>query len=125
MEKIKLSRKDAEFIINKSFPSYKGRKISVVLVQPESKHSMVSEWSGGSRNSYKILGDTAETIISSSQYSNMHPVDQYKADPHWIANDKQILVEHIIFCGKDLGLRIYATPNCVMIPKNLLESKVE
>ena len=123
MEKIKLTRKDAEFIINKSFPSYNGRKISIAMVEPGSKHSMVSEWSGGSRTSYRILGESAQTVVSSEQYQNLHPVKQYAADPHWIANDNQILVEHIIFCGKDLGLRIRATPNCVMIPKNLLEQK--
>ena len=122
---INLNRKDAEFIIKRTFPSYKGRKIRVMLVAENSKHSMVSEWSGGSRSSFVILNSEANQMVNSAQYANAHPIKQYAADPHWLANKNEILVEHVIFCGKDLGLRIYATADCVMIPKNLLEMKEE
>jgi len=123
MEKIKLTRKDAEFIINKSFPGYKGRTIYIRFIETGSKQSIISYWSGGSRSSFKILGESADIQATSESFQNSHPINQHKEDPHWIANKNQILVEHVIFCGKDLGLRIYATPDCVMLPKNLLESK--
>ncbi len=122
---LKLNKKDAEFIIRRTFPSYKGRTVKLNLVTDGSKHSMVSEWSGGSRSSFVLLDSGANQMVNSSQYANIHPIQQYSADPHWIANKNQILVEHVIFCGKDLGIRIHATVDCVMIPKNLLESKVE
>ena len=124
MERIKLSRKDADFIIKKTFSSYKGRTIYLVLVKPEAKLSTVSYWSGGSRSEFKLLGTAAETLATSEAYRNSHPINQHKEDPHWIANKNQILVEHVIFCGKDLGIRIHATPDCVMIPKNLIEGGI-
>ena len=123
METITLSRKDAKFIIETAYPDYTGRKIKVQIIDNGREIETTSYWDGGSKDYYVVLNSEGIVIGNSKSYQNFHPVTQEKANPKWISNDDEILVQRSYFCGKDCGLRIYATATSKMLPKNLIEVK--
>ncbi len=120
---IKLNRKDAKIIIDTAYPDYKGRKISVEIIDNNKEIETTSYWDGGSKTYYTVLNNEGIVIGDSKSYHNFHPAIQESKQPKWIANDNEILVTRNYFCGQDCGIRIYVTPTSNMLPKNLLEIK--
>ena len=90
-------------IIAASFPSYNGKKISLSTEVPTCLNSY---WQGGSKNSYAFV-----------QLSTMKQFNVHTNHPFFEPNQPRdlealplgvVLVEHSIFCGKDMGITIYA-----------------
>lgn len=94
---------DVERIINKCFPSYNGKKIELSTSIPS---KLTSYWDGGSKTEYVFYGLADGKIYhveSNHPFFEAGRPSQLNGLPKGV-----ILVSHIIFCGKDIGIRIYA-----------------
>jgi len=95
-------------IIYATFPDYGGKKIQVRAAETVTVHGL--NWTGGSRNRYAACTldgrATGNADAGNAALPWRNPVEgQTVAVPPGFA-----VVEHCMFCGKDLGLRIYVTP---------------
>ena len=89
-----------------AFPSYNGRKLKIN--HGCEKISMRSYWSDGSRNYFVVLrlqdNKFLNVPVGHPFFNNLTGVDD------WMIQEGFVVVEHTIFCGKDLGLTIH-TPS--------------
>jgi hypothetical protein len=84
-------------VAKRAFPEYRGRTFRFKAFEPM---RLVSYWDGGSRDWYAFVNLLTGDVKPLGQF--MQP-SQLEALP-----ENCVLVEHVIFCGKDLGLRVYA-----------------
>lgn len=103
-------------ILQNTFPNYKGRKISVVIADtfiPD------QSWSGGTRTLWKIFRLDGKVYDPGRDYSSgpFNPIEAFK--PHQIP-DGCVVVQHTIFCGKDIGITIL-TKKVDLLPKKVVE----
>ncbi len=105
MDPIKLTRKQAKLILDKTFPEYPGRKIKVEFTTRVTFYD--TNWGGGTRNWYHALrADGNNTrLMASAPWIN--PVEGKTIE---LPVDV-IVVEHSVFCGHDTGITIYAHPS--------------
>jgi len=92
-------------IVKATYPDYRGRKFRLSTSIPS---RLDSYWSGGSRSYYAFYElATGKTFSVSSN----HPLFE-KHNPRDLDGlpDGIVLVKHSIFCGKDMGITIYANP---------------
>ena len=108
MERIKLSRsaREVKELIAQTYPEYKGRKI---FVEKSDIYHMENYWSGGTkRYAIAIKLATMETMpapdITTNPYHGEAHVDI--AIPDGFA-----IVEHTIFCGRDIGISVIVNSN--------------
>jgi len=110
--KIKVSKTDkvVKAIINASFPNYKGRKVSIETSRIPTQ--LDSYWFEGSRDYYAFV-QLADDFKCLPVHSN-NPVYEPK-QPRDLKNLPKgiVLVQHTIFCGKDMGITIYANQDDV------------
>jgi len=101
---LKLNTKQAKPIVGQVFPNYKGRKFRIEFTKTVTFHD--TNWGGGTRNYYAA-------VTADGRAGNMHVpapwVNPVEGKTVPLPPDV-LLVEHAIFCGKDLGIRIYANP---------------
>lgn len=101
---MKLTRKQAKPILEKSFPEYNGRTISLEFVDHVTFYD--TNWGGGTRNKYHAVradGRTSRLVVPAPW---VNPVEGKTIDlPEGV-----LIVEHAIFCGHDCGITIYAHP---------------
>ena len=87
-----------------TFPTYRGRKIELRIWTGPRR--LENYWDGGTR-SYWTMIDTATGRIG-------HPTNDnpFMSDAHadFDLPDGWLAIENCIFCGHDLGIRIYARP---------------
>lgn len=99
-----------------AFPDYSGNKYRIVFTDSV---NMSSYWDGGTRSYFVVLRLSDNKIMPIPSQS---PFDkQIKGVENFVIPAGFIVVEHIIFCGKDLGLRIHARPD----GSNLLPEKTD
>lgn len=103
-------------IISATFPEYKGKKIKISADVPS---RLDSYWSGGSRDFYGFYElSTSKTYDVDSN----HPFFEANR-PRSLENLPPgiVLVKHSIFCGKDMGITIYANKEDLvpMIPEKV------
>ncbi len=99
-----------------AFPNYKGRKFGLEISETVDMGN--GYWSGGSRSEYRTVA------LSSGQlnYANEGIKNPFGmgSRPELYAvplSTNHVVVEHVIFCGKDFGLRFHVHPDAVkMIP---------
>ena len=95
--------KTVQQIISSCFPNYTGRKIQISDKVPTHYDSY---WCGGSRSCFAFYHlDQQQSFDLHSNHPAFEPnqprdLGQLPA--------RCVVVEHIIFCGKDLGIRIFA-----------------
>lgn len=93
-------------IINTTFPEYKGKKIKISTNIPK---RLNTEWSCGSKEYYAFyeLATGKQFVINNTMNLDLLP-------------SGVILVEHSIFCGKDMGITIYANSEQLapLLPQN-------
>ena len=94
-------------IANAAFPGYSGRTYKEQAL--DGPMSLESCWSGGSRDSFVLLNlDTLKTLPipeNGTPYANGGRTYKLEQLPEGAA-----LVQHTIFCGKDLGVTIHVAP---------------
>jgi len=101
---IKLTKKQAEPILNATFPEYSGRKIRLEFTKTVSFYD--TNWSGGTRNHYTAIhnNDEVKEIYAPAPWLNM--IEGSKAE----LPENILVVMHSHFCGKDIGITIFANP---------------
>ena len=112
MEKvIELSFKEVSNVIQSAFTGARSRKM--VKVRVSTSHHVSNYYDGGSKTTSVFLKVGSLSYLS---LSDVGFVMQEQGNPfHQIVGDVQMTdyifcVEHVIFCGKDLGYRIYVSP---------------
>lgn len=116
MEGIKLTKAQVRRILSITFPEYKGRKFSLRF---GSKYYPQNYWDGGSKTFFKCLTSTPEGVKTASWGFN--PMRRDAHDEFDIPVDGMI-VEHIYFCGHDLGINIIVNPQSPFVPKMIKEA---
>lgn len=111
MEKvIEVSFKEVSKVVWAAFPGARSRR--PVKVYSRTNCSINNAWDGGSKESAQVI--TRNTLISKS-LSEVGFVMQERGNPYKQAvgefpmTNELIVVKHSIFCGKDMGYRIYVS----------------
>lgn len=91
----------------KAFPDYKGKKFEARSA--EAVTLLNAYWDGGSRTTYRGLKlDTGEVFPADPQIENPFRVPEA---PTVALEPNKSIVAHVIFSGKDLGLRMFLHPS--------------
>jgi len=103
----KVSKRDVESVTTVAFPEYNGRRFKLEI----STNVMLANlhWDGGTKSVFRAvrLSDNAVAeVLTSSAPWNCKINGSYVELP-----EGTVIVEHAVFCGKDMGLRIYVNPN--------------
>jgi len=108
-------------IIDATFPEYRGPKASV-RIQATAEYSAADlSWQDGSKTEVKALRNiNGELIVADLNTISMTNTASF----YGVIPPDFMLVEHVIFCGKDLGIRCVVSPDSVFLPK-LLPAPVE
>ena len=89
-------------LIAATFPEYRGRKVAVRYWR--GPRQLENYWSGGSRSDWRLI-DPYRGVAATTD--DMHNPFTKAAHEAWDLPRGMIAVEHDIFCGKDMGLRVY------------------
>jgi hypothetical protein len=106
----KVNKAAVEPIIKATFPDYRGRKISVTAAISVTVHHADLNWSGGSRTQYRGCTTSGYVTGSLDKHNASAPWDKAPGSTIVELPAGAVLVEHVMFCGKDCGLRIYINP---------------
>jgi hypothetical protein len=100
--------RDVESLVRLAFPGARSRR-TVKIDQRQSYH--VSDyWDGGSRDECRFIKLATRQVISAQEVPALTEGHIYKlAFGDVELSPGFIVVEHCIFCGKDLGYRIYCS----------------
>jgi len=95
-------------LMRTAYPGYRGRKFKVSTI--EGSVNLQSSWQGGSRNYYILIdlatSQTSPVMPAQSQFDTpVKGLDAVTLPPN------AGVVEHSIFCGKDMGLTLVIGPN--------------
>jgi hypothetical protein len=89
--------------------SYSGRKFSAVVCDEVRIPCTAGLWDGGSRDTYTLVNvETGASIEASDNMSA--PWSRSTADRVVKLQPGFAVIEHSMFCGKDMGLRFYVHP---------------
>lgn len=104
---------DCERLIRLAFPGAKSRR-TVKFDQRKSYH--VSDyWDGGSRDECRFINLKTMQVISAQEVPALTEGNIYNlANGDVELSPGYIVVEHCIFCGKDLGYRVYVSDPLVL-----------
>jgi hypothetical protein len=105
-------------IITACFPAYKGKTVKISVDIPS---MLRSYWDGGSRTYYAFY--SLENGVTFEVESNHPMFEAGKPGKLDKLPERVLLVAHSIFCGKDMGITIYANASDLapMLPKNEAE----
>ncbi len=105
---IYVDRRDSTIakIVAATYPNYRGTKVQV---EASEQYSPENYWSGGSRT-YAVAYNLATGTVNQPARATEDPS---RGEAHVTIDILQdvAIVEHIIFCGKDLGIRIIVHPD--------------
>lgn len=105
-KKMKTFAPEVKQIARAAFPDYTGRKFRVEALAGAKR--LDSYWSGGSRNYFVLLSLATMRQVALPQ--NGTPFDAVGTLELRELPINCALVEHCYFCGKDLGITVYARP---------------
>jgi len=101
---------DAAMIPAQLRGGYTGKKFKAVVVTQVTIPSDAGLWSGGTRNTFRFVQlATGDAIAASDNMSA--PWDSSRKDQHITLKPGFAVVEHSLFCGKDMGLTFYVHPD--------------
>jgi hypothetical protein len=100
-------------LLNAAHIMYHGRKIKVKFTTTVTFYD--TNWSGGTRNQYTGVKGDGSSLTYQAPAPWVNPVEgkTFELTPDII------VIEHSVFCGKDLGLTIFVHPS--YLPKWLPE----
>ena len=105
---IYIDPKQAAPIIRATFPSYNGKHCKIRAQDRVTFNGL--NWSGGSRSTYRACRLDGTPIESQHDMSAPPPWSNPFEGKTVSIPAGCAVVEHSIFCGKDMGLTIYAPP---------------
>lgn len=102
------SNKAVKAILAATFPEYKGRKV-MAEVRP-TMQMWDTGFGDGTKSVYKVIEAEADGVYvqTSRPFSPCRKGDEGRTVE---LSETVFVVEHIIFCGKDYGIRIYVHPD--------------
>jgi hypothetical protein len=105
---IAVTKKEVAALVMGTFPSYRGRKFRIYA----SDTIVLSDlnWSGGTRSQYRAITIEGFPVGSTDIYNQMAPWDNPAEGMVFPIPPGVCVVEHCMFCGKDLGLKIWVNP---------------
>jgi hypothetical protein len=103
-QSLKLKKAQIRPILEVTFPGYKGRTFSLTFRERFTFHDL--NWGGGTRNHYAFVRSDGESVHLRVPAPWAHDLEGRTVD---VPTDL-LIVEHCTFCGKDLGVRVYAHP---------------
>lgn len=109
MRSYQVRKKDVKSIVNATFPGYRGRKIRLVGIEEVILSNI--NWEGGSRSQYRACTLDGEPTGDMDAFNAMAPWSHNAENARVSIPAGYAVVEHVQFCGKDLGLRIHVHPN--------------
>lgn len=114
-------------IVNAAFGGYTGRTCKIEIREQVSLSG--GYWDGGSKTDY-VLVDLATMRAAAPQVNLGAPpgFGGVSSPPLVTLTSAAVIVAHSIFCGKDMGLTIYAAPgtmNPAMLPAPVILSVAE
>jgi hypothetical protein len=88
--------------------SYSGKTFKAKVCETVTIPASAGLWEGGSRDTYKAIDfETGNEVLVSSDAA---PWDRSRAENTVTLSPRFCVVEHTIFCGKDMGLTFYVHP---------------
>ena len=88
---------------------YSGKHFKARVVESVTVPSYAGNWDGGSRDTYTLINlETGQEVAASDNVSA--PWDK-RSDRLIVLRPGFAVVEHSIFCGKDMGLTFYVHPD--------------
>ena len=116
---MKLKKADVKQFLELTYPEYRGRSFYLEL---HNEIYVELGWQGGSCTYYKLLRETECGLEAFA-------IDNYIFDSRnfktFIIDDKTMVVTHKFFCGEDLGVIIYLSPNSRFLAKLLTQGEVK
>lgn len=113
LQAVKVDRRsvspDVERVIRAAFPSWKGRRVRFNAT--ESLQLCGMYWDGGSRSEYVAVALGTLQVSAPSQANRNPP--QFggpRIAPTVPVPVGAVIVEHVIFCGKDVGVYLHVNP---------------
>jgi hypothetical protein len=100
-----ISKSNVWPVVKRAFPNYRGRKFRVEVTEHVSFQDV--NWGGGTKNYYVALllnGDNVASLPDRPPWSNPAEGATVALPPG------SVVMCNTIFCGKDLGIRIYVNP---------------
>lgn len=102
-----LSVKKAQIapVLKVTFPNYKGHTFKVQFTEKVTFGDL--HWGGGTRSVYKFVNmenGSSRPVPTGNPWNS--PLEGQTLD----LPENVVVVEHVIFCGQDLGIRFYAHP---------------
>lgn len=123
---------DIRAIIDATYPDYRGPHAKVEVRATAEYHDYQLNWSGGSITYLKALRVAAPdeplkvlTNIGAFQVIDLRTVWGSGQGYKGAIPDDVMLVEHVISCGKDLGVRCIVSPGSQFMPRLSLPAVVE
>jgi len=101
---IKANKSQVRAILDATFPEYRGRKFKVEFTETVTFSD--TNWGGGTKNTYVAVatdGRTARLNVPAPWFNAVEGA-------RMTMSLNVLIVKHTIFCGKDLGITIYAHP---------------
>ena len=107
METLKVTRKQAKSLLERTFPDYNGRKFRVRFAETVTFYDL--NYSGGTRNEYAAVKSDGESVALDG-FNRAAPWNN-PAEGSTVRLPVDVaIVEHSDFCGRDLGITIYLHP---------------
>jgi len=105
MQSIKVTKKEVPAMLLAAYPDYKGRKYRV---EYRENYYMQNYWSEGSRYYCKAVELSSGRVVDPAHIST----NPFRKEAHATIGIPEgvCIVEHIFFCGKDMGLRFIFNP---------------
>jgi len=105
---MKVSKSLVRPIVEAAFPSYKGRKFFVQVVNEVTLCNL--NWDGGSRDEYRIVRLSDMKTADLSSINMPAPWNNKFEGNRLVLSEGYAVVRHSIFCGHDSGLGIFVLP---------------
>lgn len=121
MKTVYLTKEQGEPMARKFYPEYKGNKFSVRIQETYRFHDY---WDGGSREYATLAVQDENGVLRSVSNPTAHhnPITQSEAHQETTIPKNGMIIEHCIFCGKDMGINFILSPDSVFLPLMLPES---
>ena len=102
---IKANKAQVRAILDATFPEYRGRKFKVEFTETVTFHD--TNWAGGTKNTYVAITSYGRGIARLNVPAPW--CNTVEGETRELPLEV-LIVKHCIFCGKDLGITIYAHP---------------
>lgn len=104
---VKTNKQAVKPVLALTFPEYKGKKFQVSYATKITFSD--TNWGGGSKNTYKAVKRTEGQVIV-GKFTPAAPWNNLIEGQTFPIPEDVIVVEHTVFCGRDLGITFHMHP---------------